>query len=222
MLGFNEDLSGLPYSTSPSRSQAYRIRLAHPRLLSKRYTSSFKVYIYFSGARQKVAAQIKAEFGKQKSTEHDYPSQLRRGDVVDVKLFCPAIDFSDPVVKKLDRSSNLISFLGMPKQACHPGKHHVMLVICDHETGYERQSESFPIQIVDFAFDHVSRPLLANWSTAILSFGSLLMYILTLVGRIDTALGLTSGTTAAALAGAVYARFALLYKSVSIANRPGD
>jgi hypothetical protein len=220
MFGFNGDLPGIPPGTSSAHSQACRVSLAHPKLLSKRYASAFRVHIYFSGARRKVVQEMEAGFGGQKPVEHTYTSRLKRGEAVQVKLYSPVIDFSDPVIKKLDGNLNLVSFLGKPKEGCYPGNHRAMLVICDPETGYEHWSVDFPVKIVDYAFGRVSRPLLANCMAAVLGLGSLAMYILTLLGQIDATLGLASGTTAVALAGALYARFASLYRSVNVGSGP--
>jgi hypothetical protein len=70
----------------------------------------------------------------------------------------------------------------------------------------------FTVQVVDFAFDHVSQPLLSRSMSVALGIGSLTMFVLTLLGQIDTTFGLTSGTVAGAIAGGIYLRFFTLFQ----------
>lgn len=210
----------LKIGNKPEKDQSnFRVSLAYPRLLSKRYTSSFLVHIYLPEVRGKVARKLENEFGKEKSVEHIYDSELTIGSVVKIRLYCPEIEFSDTVTKKLSSKLNAASFVGKPKDNCHPGLHQAMVSICDEETNVEYQSANFSIKVVDFAFDHVSRPFLSNVATVVLGIGSLSMFILTLLGQIDTTFGLTSGTTAGALATAVYFRFVSLYQRPIIGHQ---
>jgi len=204
----------------PLEDTTFRISLAYPKLLSKRYTSSFVVHIYLPDTRQVVTERLRTEFSQQKTTEHVYKSSLIVGDVVKIMLFSPEMIFSDPVKKRLNSKTNTVSFVGKPNDNCQPGQHQATLSISDEKTGYEHHSMNFSVEITDFAFDHVSRPLLSQSVTIILSIGSFAMFTLTLLGQIDTTFGLTSGTTAGALASAIYFRFLSLYQRPNITNQP--
>ena len=68
--------------------------------------------------------------------------------------------------------------------------------------------------VVDFAFDHVSRPLLSKTASVFLFIGSFIMFSLTLLEQIDKTIGLTSGTAAAVLSIIIYNNFYALFQRV--------
>lgn len=198
----------------------FKISLAYPKLLSKRYSSSFIVQIFIPELKEKVTQKIHSEFGERKSEEIISESELSKDDVIIIKFYCPSIEFSDAVTKKLTHNLNSISFVGKPKDDCYPGSHQATMSITDANNGNEYQSITFQVKIVDYAFGCVPRPLLSNVMTVILGIGSLSMFILTLLGQIDTTFGLTSGTTAGAIATAIYFRFLSIYQRASFKNQP--
>jgi hypothetical protein len=94
---------------------------------------------------------------------------------------------------------NLASFVARPKDSSVPGQHLVLLKITDKLSGVQYEARYFSVQIVDFAFDHVSRPLLMNGLSVVIGVSAVVTYILTLMGQIDTVFGLTSGTAGLAI-----------------------
>ena len=78
----------------------FKVSIAHPILLSKRFESSFLVQIYFQELNSRVKAKIRKVIGEDYS-EHIYATELKFGQVVKVKLYSPDITFSAPVSKKL-------------------------------------------------------------------------------------------------------------------------
>ncbi len=203
-----------------SPSPVFKISLAHPKFLSKRFTSPFVIHIYLPEARKEVDERLKTDFHEQESTEHLYDSDLTIGRIVQIKLWSPEITFSDPTTKRLASTVNKISFLGKPSDNCQPGTHWASLTISDAETGHEIQSINYSVQVVDFAFDHLSRPLLSNTMSLVLGIGSLTTYLLTLLGQIDTTYGLASGTTAGVMATVIHVRFLALYQRLSTNHHP--
>ena len=191
----------------------FKASIAHPKLISKRFDSPFIVQLYFEELANNVKAKIK-EIAGESYTERIYDTELKFGQVIKIKLFSSDITFSEPIVKRLDSSLNSMTFLGKPTDACQSGNHKIILSILNGETGIEYQSEIFSVKVVDFAFDHISRPLLSKISTVVLGIGSLAMFILTFLEQIDKTIGLTSGTAAGVLAVAVYASFYDLYQRV--------
>jgi hypothetical protein len=126
------------------------------------------------------------------------------------------------VTRKLDNGVNVINFIARPHDNCHPGTHQVLLSISDAQTNVECQSMSFSVEVRDYLFDHISRPLVSKLMSGAIGSGSLLMFTLTLLGQIDTTLGLASGTVAGTLASGIYLRFTSLYqqpKTTSIPNQ---
>jgi hypothetical protein len=203
----------------------FKLSIAHPRLLSKQFTSTFVVQLYATEVRHKAAKMVRASLAIQPSAdmkkeveEHKYDSNVPMNQTVKIKLFSPEITFSEPVNTKLSDTIISVIFVGRPTDNCRPGLQSVGLSISDAETGIEYQSESFQVRITDYVFDHVSRPLLSTMMTILVGIGSLAMFLLTLLGQIDTTFGLASGTAGAALVSAIYLRFLSLYQKANTTN----
>lgn len=191
----------------------FKISVGHPKLISKRFGSPFVVQLFFEEMAMDVKMKIKSIVGEN-YIERVYGTELKFGQVIKVKLFSPDILFSESIVKKLDSSQNSMTFLGKPSDLCEAGEHKVTLSVLDSKTNIEYQSETFSVKVVDFAFDHVSRPLLSKVSATVLGIGSFAMFVLTFLEQIDKTIGLTSGTAAGVLAAVVYANFYNLYQRI--------
>jgi hypothetical protein len=174
--------------------KTFKVSIAHPKLLSKRFSSAFLVHLYLPEMRRKVLSSVKRQFADETPQEYFSDTGLEIGQEVIVKLFSLGLDFSEPVVKRLDGELNVINFIGKPKETCHPGIHQVILSVSDSKTNVQYESVSFNVNVKDYAFDHVSRPALSKITSIIVGSGSLVMFILTLLGEIDKTFGLTSGT----------------------------
>jgi hypothetical protein len=203
----------------------FKLSIAHPRLLSKQFTSTFVVQLYATEVRHKAAKMVRASLVVQPSAdmkkeieEHKYDSNVPIKQTVKIKLFSPEITFSEPVNTKLSDTITSVIFVGRPNDNCRPGLQSVGLSISDAETGIEYQSESFQVQITDYVFDHVSRPLLSTMMTIVVGIGSLAMFLLTFLGQIDTTFGVASGTAGAALVSAIHLRFLSLYQKANTTN----
>lgn len=191
----------------------FKISVGHPKLISKGYESPFVVQLYFEELTNTVKMKIKEIVGEN-YTERVYDTELKLGQIVKIKLFSPDITFPEAIAKKLESSINLMTFLGKPLDTCQPREHKVVLSILDNKTGIEYQSETFSVKVADYAFDHVSRPLLSKVSAVVLGIGSFTMFILALLEQIDKTIGLTSGTAAGVLAMVVYTNFYNLYQRI--------
>ncbi len=143
-----------------------------------------------------------------------YGGVVSLGNTITIKLFSPDIILSDPVTKNLNAFISRISFLAKPTDNCAPGSQKVLISISDSQTGVEYHSATFTIQVTDFSFDHISRPLLSRASAVVLGIGSFAMFALTFLEQIDKTIGLTSGTAAGALALGIYTSFYNLYQRV--------
>jgi hypothetical protein len=169
------------------------LSLAHARLLSKSYSSWFLVQVYLPGDRRKARIALHNLFQGQ-SIETSVRSKLTPGPIVEIQLSSLELDFSGPVKKKVEAGGLEAKFLGKPKEDCRPGSHHAMLALKDATTGQEYESVAFTIRVVDYAFDHVSRPVVAKAVSAATGIGSLATFFLTSLGHIDKGFGLASGT----------------------------
>lgn len=196
------------------KNKKFRVSLTHPKLLSKRFESTFLFQVYTPDNRSQVTRNIKAEFHEEVINEHTKQSMIMFGQRIKVKLFSPVFDFPESVTKLIDNPVNKITFLGIPKDDCEPGHHKVLISISDAKTDQEFESFTISLRVVDFAFDHVSRPILSRISAIVLGVGSFAMFILTSLEQIDKTIGLTSGTAAGVLALGIYASFYNLYQRV--------
>jgi hypothetical protein len=187
------------------------LSVAHPRLLSKRFSSTFRVVIY-PPPKQEEAYQGLLRNIQSPKIERVEKTELKAGFAVVIKLFSHDIEFSEEVVKILEAKINEASFTGKPKDNCYPGEHKVRLSIRNKESGHEYLSDTFQVKVVDFAFDHISRPFLSKLISSILGTIAAITYILTFLGQMDATFGFASGTAATAVAGFVFGRFLTMYQ----------
>jgi hypothetical protein len=200
-------LSGLLGKYRPENPESLKLSVAYPNLLSKRLPSAIKVIIYPLRESGKLENIIKQEVENATITTYSGDTSLVAGNYVVIELSSQDIEFSKPVTKRLSDGINDISFTAKPKDTAFVGENKVKLSVTDKETNHEYVSLIFKIKIVDFVFDHISRPFLSQLASFILGLASVVTYTLTLIGKIDETLGLASGTTAAVIATFVYGRF---------------
>lgn len=200
-------LSGFLGKYQPEIPESLKLSVAYPKLLSKRFPSAIKVIIYPLRESGKLESIIKQEIDNAMITTYSGDTSLVAGNHVVIELSSQDIEFSKPVTKRLSDGINDISFTTKPKDTAFVGENRIKLSVTDKETNHEYVSLIFKIKIVDFVFDHISRPLLSQLASFILGLASVVTYTLTLIGKIDETLGLASGTTAAIIATFVYGRF---------------
>lgn len=133
---------------------------------------------------------------------------------VDVVLF-HSVKKAKEVVKKLEKINEAF-FTGNPKEICHPGKQIVKLSITNETKGYEYLPRIFEVEVVDYAFDHVSRPFLSKVTSTAIGLASMVTYALTLLEQIDTAFGFASGTAAALVAAFIFTQFRSSFQRPSV------
>lgn len=204
--------------STTTTDKGFTVSIAHPKLLSKRFESLFVLQLFLKDARHRSLENIKSEFDKQEFTEHLFGGAIKFRQKVDLKLSSPDFAFSGTVTKILDSELNKVIFIGKPTDSCESGVHRVLVSIVDHDSGVELESHTIRVQVVDFAFDHVSRPLLSKSLSMLLAIGSFVMFGLSLLEQIDKTIGLTSGTAAAVLATYIYANFYSLFQRVQPNN----
>ncbi len=194
--------------------KGFNISVACPRLLSKKFESIFLFQLFLPKEYATVRYNIKSEFKDQEISQHLSKSDLKKDKKITVRLFHPDFIFSDAVTKNIDNPLTKITFLGKPKDNCEPGTHKILISISDAETEQELESFTFAVNVVDFAFGKISRPLLSRLSAVVLGIGSFTMFILTLLEQIDKTVGLTSGTVAGVLTLAISSNLYNLYHRV--------
>jgi hypothetical protein len=198
----------------PQLTNKFKISIAYPKQLSKRFPSIFLCQIYLPEAHTKVLKTVKAEFKDKEINNKTVHSFVRLGQKIKIRLFHPFIIFSEPNPILINYSINKIKVLGTPNDNCESGLHEVLVSISDFETGLEIETLAIKVRVADYAFDHVPRPLLSSISAVVLGVGSFAMFILTFLEQIDKTVGLTSGTAAGVFAIGIYASFYNLYQRV--------
>ncbi len=195
----------------------FQISLLHPRRLAKGHSTTVTVQIYLPNQRADVFMRIEAL--RQRSIpelveNYSYSSSLIPGMTVIIKLFSPAINFSDEVLKELQGEYvNRITFTVEPDKECALGRQEAVLSIRDSETNKEYESIPFSFIVDDFAFDHVSKPTLSLVSSGVTGIGSLALFTLTFLQKVDATLGIPVGTVTTALALLCGFRTTFLYQN---------
>jgi hypothetical protein len=205
---------------SPTRTRL-KVTVAHPRRLSKRFPSPFRVMAYPPDRQEEASQRLRLELEKWDLVEHIDDTHLTPGLVVIARLSSPSIEFSDEVARRLEHEINVFSLIGKPDESCHPGDHIVKLSILDKSSGLELVARTFEVRVVDYAFDHVSRPLLSKIASTMLAVAAVITYALTLADLVDTAFGLTAGTAVGIVAAFIYGLFVANYQHTSTTARFG-
>ncbi|GEM_PF-5379896 len=203
LLGIEEIRSGSEKEASKPKLY-FKISSAYPKFLSKRHSSTIVIQFYLQEDEATVKNKIEEKFSS-KSIESVYESKnLFPGLSVVINLFHPNIAFSEKKVRKLKNSVNAMEFIAEPHDNCSPGLQAVSVTINDRETGEEYESFTFNVRVADYAFDHIPQPWLFNAYTSVIGVGSLTMFVLSLLGKVDSAFGLTTGTAGGITAALIY------------------
>lgn len=194
------------------------LSITHPKLLSKGRSSRFMVRIFPSGQRKMVEKKIEQERKDRELQEHVGETELTAGLSVVVALGSSPVEFwPEKVVKGLKEKINAFEFTGTPKDDCVPGEHPIRLSITDEKTGHEYDYEprTFNVEIVDFAFDGVSRPLLLKVFSGLSFLVGTITGALTFLGQVDKVLGWPAGTAFLVGGGLLGQRFWSRYRRVT-------
>jgi len=188
---------------SPSNEEEgepFKIMIIFPEKLSKGHATPFHLIFYPPFLEEQVVANprfwIKQSEAEILSLKSDF--SLYKSLKVETSFFSPDIMFSAPVLLEFSKkpSIKVASFIAKPRESCKVGLHAVKVAVIEINNRTEIFSYVFQIKVIDFAFDHISRPLLSTFSAILSGVGGGIMYILTLLSKVDMALGLTSGTAA--------------------------
>lgn len=202
-------------TTEKESIKKFQFSVAHPLAVSKRFDSIFSCQIYLPESRSRALKNIKSKFQDERFDEQTKRSLVKYGQKVTVKLESSNFSFTEPITKLINDS--LIEFViqGRPNDSCESGNHSIKASVIDTVTGEELDYLILKrVRVVDFAFGHISRPLLSKISTVVLGIGSFAMFILTFLEQIDKTIGLTSGTAVGVLAAVIYANFYNLYQRI--------
>jgi hypothetical protein len=197
----------------------FDISISHPPLLSKGYSSPFVVLIYPDSKRgdaETVLTQINRQFQKAGLKETIHKSDLVAGLTVIVKLSSSDIEFSDEIAKQLNDKVARMSYYAKPKDSCHQGLQTVILSVTDKDKGTQYESIVFEIKIMDYAFDHMPRPIVNAITSGVLALSSVATFIFTHFGQIEKTFGIASGSVTAAVAGVIITRAWRLFSRQSV------
>jgi hypothetical protein len=162
--------------------------------LSKGYSSYFLVQIFLPSASAETKRKIGELFSGIEIKTTAVKTAVLAGRTIEIKLQSAEIDFSEAVKKKIERDAVHVILVGKPKESSRPGEHPGVLSIRDAKNGSEYVSVPFKVEIVDYAFDHISRPMLARGAAVLAGIGGVLSFALTIFEQVDKGFGLASGT----------------------------
>lgn len=195
-----------------------KMSIAHPKILSKRFEFQLIVQLFFEEDLVAVMGNLRKNFKNQDFSEYQYSTNVVVGQKIKIDLSSPDFDLSKPAVKLMSKSVNKFIFLGKPKDNCEPGYHKILLSIIDENTGLEIEALTINVRVVDFAFDHIPRPVISKTLSSILGVGSTIIFLLTFLEQVDKTFGYASGTAAGTLAAFLYLNFYSAYKKVRLNN----
>jgi hypothetical protein len=186
----------------------------YPKLIPAGPPSKFLVQIFPRRRHQAAAELVKAIFPETETLEAAWEARLRQGAKVRISLTSQSVDFAAPVWKRIVSAGIDTTFQGTPKASAPPGINVAVIAICD-EDGVEILSLPFDIYIVDYAFDHVSRPFAGGVIGGVAGALAVCMLVLALIMRTGQVLTAISGAIGLALSGLVFAWINSLFRRQS-------
>jgi len=209
-----------PHGLGQDQPDNFTLSFAHARKLAKGFSSAFVVSLYFPEDQATVANRLEAVFHEKEFKEKIVKTDLKPGITVHLALSSETIDFSEPKEMTLE-NINIAQFTGIPKDTCSPGEHALLISIRDADTSQELFSHIVFVEIVDYAFDHVSRPKLQTGISVASAIGAVTLWVLTFLGEIDQTWGLTAGTAAVAVSGFAALRLHQIFRALNVSKQVG-
>lgn len=203
-----------------SLTSNFRISLGYPQALAIGYTTTFLVQIYPPQLRRPAVQRLRKTFGEIEHSEVTADSSLDTGMTVELELSSPAVEFASPKHIVLSPAGAHGAFWAKARDSATPGKHSGTLTIRDVATKIEFESVPFEMNIVDYAFDHVSRPRLAQLLTVSTAVVALSAFVYSMVTQTHQVVGAVTGAVGGVISGFIAARMAGLYvrRTVTVAN----
>jgi hypothetical protein len=196
----------------------FLVYLSYPRCLSAGHSSPFVVQVYPSRRRRFAAAEAAKRFDGIDYTRKE--GQLESTSMtVQVKLSSPVMVFSPPVVRTISVHGSDIDFTGEPIDSVSPGKHTGLLSISDEKGEVQFMTLAFNMTIFDYAFDHMSRPIVGRATGVVLGLISLSFFVLGLLTQTARITETVSGAFGTLLAGFIFARINSQYRTTAISAK---
>ena len=210
------------FTSKKNKAETFKISILHPRKLAKGFSTEITINFFLPHLRIQLDRSIKEflqETKNRRPVHTTYGSELVPGKKVLISLSSPHLDFSKEVPKTLEDRINRVSFLVMPLDSCRVGKQAVRLAIIDKETKEEYCSLVFILRVEDYAFGHVSKPLLSFIGSFVSGTSSASLFLLTYFQEIDKSLGLSAGSATLFVATALGLIPTTTYKHKRTTNR---
>jgi len=132
---------------------------------------------------------------------------LKHQSRVLLELSSPAMEFvaPNPVCKDISMIGAETTILGRPKEGTRPGTHDGVLRIRDPDTHGEHLAIPFQMNIVDYSFDHVSRPLIMRATAVAIGIMTLIIVGFGLVTQRSMVIEIIVGALGTTLTAAIIA-----------------
>jgi hypothetical protein len=205
-------------------SISFKISLAYPRAFAVGFASTVLVQVYRPTRRDYAVSRMQSTFDETAYDERIADSELPIGNTVRLVLSSPDVDFGEAKRKVISKHGVEGVFWAKPRDTATPGLHTGVLSITDVDGEIEYESLPFQIRIVDYAFDHVSRPRFGQVTSACLAVLAVGALGFVLVTRTYEVIGSVTSALVAVLAGVIAARTNALFsrRSVKVNSRAVD
>jgi hypothetical protein len=194
----------------------FSVSLHYPKLLCPGFSSSFLVQIYPPHRQQAVVARVKDVFGDPVPAEMTRKARFQVGTKVRIRLSSPVMEFSHPVGKVISSTDTHTTFTGKPKPSTPPGVHAAVLAVSDERGEEELLSMPFEMNIVDYAFDHVSRPFAGRVIGGIVGVASVCVLALAFITRTAQVLDAAGGAVGLALSAFFFTRVETVFRRPAV------
>ncbi|MCA9922550.1 MAG: hypothetical protein KC421_09265 [Anaerolineales bacterium] len=174
------------------------VTVAYPRKLAKGKSSLILVEMYPTNQAPEREIELKDKLDKPHESETKSDDFNTSAIEFIIKLESTTIDFDQPdgVSKNLSLDGQAIetSFYATPKDNCYVGKNGIKISVLNRATQVEEFYMNLDVQVVDYAFDHISRPKVSLGLSFITAIGSLAVFVLAFFEQLDKSTGSVAGT----------------------------
>jgi hypothetical protein len=192
------------------------------------YSSRFLIQIYLPRRRSEAVQRAADVFGgidSVEAPERPADAMLRHQSQVLLELSSPAMEFAapNPVRKVVSKAGAETVVLGCPKEGIRPGLHDGKLRVYDPDTEQEHLAFAFEMNIVDYSFDHVSRPLVLRAVAVAVGLATLFVVGFGLVTQIGLVVEIVVGALGTVLTVAIIAWMNRQFRQPNVAvNRDAE
>ena len=202
-----------------SELSRFSVSLSYPKLICAGFSSTFLVQVFLPRRQRAAAARVKNVFAEIATTQVAREARFQLGMKIRISLSSPAMEFSASVQKVIFLEGADTTFTGRPRPFALPGAHAAVLTVSNEHGDQELLSIPFQVNIVNYAFDHISRPVAGRVVGGVVGVVSACVLALAIITRTAQVLDAASGAVGLALSAFVFTRINSLYSRHTISEQ---